>query len=475
MPFHPPGGFKFCHRPNEGKADLFLVAKPCKKNAIIYRRLQRCTLQLAILQGRNQHDMRISMGTAVLILIILLLDTYIFQAIKMVSRTSAPVWRYAIYGIYWFITAATVGLVLSLPFLGANPSGGWWTTHLLASLIGIVIAKMLALLFLLTDDLRRVVQWLVAQFWSRNSGVPHPGEGMEAEAISRSVFLSWLGLAAGGALFGALVYGFRNKYNYQVRRVKLHFGQLPQSFAGFKIVQISDIHSGSLLNPEAVKRGVDLIIAQQPDLILFTGDLVNDRAEEMEPYIQIFGQLKAPMGVYSILGNHDYGDYYRWPSIEAKKKNLQQLIQIHANMGWQLLMDEGVRLEKHGEEIALLGVQNISGKGRFHSYGNLHQAWQSVKEVPFKILMSHDPSHWESGVLPSYSDIALMLSGHTHGMQFGVEWSGFKWSPVQWMYRQWAGLYEKDGQMLYVNRGFGFIGYPGRVGILPEITVIELA
>ncbi len=241
-----------------------------------------------------------------------------------------------------------------------------------------------------------------------------------------------------------------------------------------KIVHISDIHIGSLQDKNAVEAGINKVLQQKPDLILFTGDLVNNKAAEMEGWTDLFSQFRAPLGVYSILGNHDYGDYVAWPSLEAKQNNLQQLKQIHAGMGWRLLMNEHVVLEKEGQKIALLGIENWGAKGRFPKYGRMQEAYPGTESIPFKILMSHDPSHWDAQVRTIYPDIDLMLSGHTHGMQFGMENPFFKWSPVQWMYKQWAGLYEEGGQKLYVNRGFGFIGYPGRVGILPEITLLEL-
>ncbi len=218
-----------------------------------------------------------------------------------------------------------------------------------------------------------------------------------------------------------------------------------------------------------------MIIKQKPDLILFTGDLVNDRADEMKDYMDVFGRLNAPMGVYSSLGNHDYGDYVAWPSKEAKIENLERLKQVHAHLGWRLLMNEHVLLEKSGQQIAVLGIENWGAKGRFPKYGKMSEAYPGTENIPFKILLSHDPSHWDAEVKVKYPDIDLMLAGHTHGMQFGLENPYFKWSPVQWMYKQWAGLYEEGKQKLYVNRGYGFIGYPGRVGILPEITLIELA
>ena len=241
-------------------------------------------------------------------------------------------------------------------------------------------------------------------------------------------------------------------------------------------MQISDIHSGSFTDIKAVQHGVEMIIKEEVDLILFTGDLVNNMSSEMEPYIHLFSKLNAPLGVYSVLGNHDYGDYIRWPQDGLSKEgNLEKLKNIHANMGWRLLLNEHVVLKKEGDEIALLGIENWGSKARFTKYGKMDLAYVGTEKYPFKILMSHDPSHWEAQVLPEYPAVDLMLSGHTHGMQFGVDLPGFKWSPVQYMYKQWSGLYKSGKQQLYVNPGFGFIGYPGRVGILPEITILELS
>lgn len=312
--------------------------------------------------------------------------------------------------------------------------------------------------------------WLIGKLYSN----PSVEISQTAEGITRSQFLSWFGLVAGGTLFGTLIYGFSNKYNYQVKRLKLAYANLPQAFKGLKIIHISDIHSGSFTDKTAVEKGISKVISENPDLILFTGDLVNDRASEMESYMDSFNQLKAPLGVFSTLGNHDYGDYVSWDSTEAKVTNLNKLKQVHAALGWKLLINEHVVLKKGGDEIALLGIENWSSKGRFPKYGKMDLAYPGSENYPFKILMSHDPSHWDAQVRTTYPDIDLMLSGHTHGMQFGIELPGFKWSPVQFMYKQWAGLYEEGKQKLYVNRGFGFIGYPGRVGILPEITVIQL-
>jgi predicted MPP superfamily phosphohydrolase len=298
---------------------------------------------------------------------------------------------------------------------------------------------------------------------------------MNNEGISRSVFLSWLGLAAGAILFGSFIYGYTNKYNYRVKKVKLSFANLPESFVGLKIVHFSDVHSGSFMNKKAVIDGVEKIIAENADLIIFSGDLVNDRASEMKDYMHVFSKVKAPLGVYSTLGNHDYGDYVAWPhNGVTKAQNLINLATVHKDLGWRLLINEHVRLEKNGEEIALIGIENWSNKARFPKHGDMKKACAGTEKYPFKILISHDPSHWDAQVLTDYRDVDLTLSGHTHGMQFGVEIPGFKWSPVQYVYKKWSGLYEEGKQKLYVNPGFGFIGYPGRVGILPEITVIEL-
>jgi predicted MPP superfamily phosphohydrolase len=271
-----------------------------------------------------------------------------------------------------------------------------------------------------------------------------------------------------------LIYGFSNKYNYQVKHIPLTYNNLPAAFKGLKIAQISDVHAGSFDNKKAVERGVQKILDLKPDLILFTGDLINDRATEMYGYEEVFAKLKAPLGVFSTLGNHDYGDYVKWPTEEARNQNIEDLKKIQAGMGWRLLMNEHVVLEKDGQEIALIGIENWSAKARFPKHGKMWEAYPGAEKYPFKILMSHDPSHWDAEVRSKYGDIDLTLAGHTHGMQFGIEIPGFRWSPVKYVYDEWAGLYESGKQKLYVNRGFGFIGYPGRVGILPEITLIEL-
>jgi predicted MPP superfamily phosphohydrolase len=405
----------------------------------------------------------------IVIVLFLLLDLYIFQALKTISQGASAKGRSLLFGSYWAISILIVAIFALLPFLG-NPEYRRLRTYIFATVLGLFFAKLLACVFFLLDDIRRLIQWASGKLFFPNT----EGDTIAGDGITRSIFLSWLGLGFGGALFSTLVYGYSNKYNYKVRKIPLAFDNLPPAFKGLKIIQLSDIHSGSLSNVQAVAHGIDRVLAEKPDLILFTGDLVNDVATEVDPFIEIFSRLKAPMGVFSTLGNHDYGDYIWWETPEKKKANLQRLQQLQADMGWRLLMNEHVILEKDGQQIALIGVENWSAKPRFPKHGRLDEAYAGTEKYPFKILMSHDPSHWDAQVRTQYPDIDLALAGHTHGMQFGVEIPGIKWSPVQYVYKEWAGLYEAGRQKLYVNRGFGFIGYPGRVGILPEITIIEL-
>ncbi len=406
----------------------------------------------------------------IMALLMLLVDLYVFQIVKMLCLGSSPRLKSIIMTGYWTVSIAAIIFFLFLPFLNTERWPKNLRNYVFATIIGFFFAKLLASVFFLVDDLRRALQWAVGKIFFRNT----EGENQVKDGISRSVFLSWLGIGIGGTLITSLVHGFSNKYNYHIRRIPLTFPNLPQSFRGLKIVQVSDIHSGSFDNRKAVEKGVQMILDLRPDLILFTGDLVNDRTSEMEGYEDLFSRLQAPMGVFSTLGNHDYGDYVRWPDQASREQNIEDLKKLQARMGWRLLMNEHVVLERQGQEIALIGIENWSAKARFPKYGKMWEAYPGTEKYPFKILMSHDPSHWDAEVRPKYGDIDLTLAGHTHGMQFGIEVPGFKWSPVKYVYDQWAGLYEAGNQKLYVNRGYGFIGYPGRVGIMPEITLIEL-
>ena len=411
-------------------------------------------------------------GAWIFLIFIILLDLYVYQAFKAVTAQSSVRTTRWVFIIYWFISFVSVGCMLTILFTNYESWHKLLRTYLFATIIGLFIAKFLSGIFFLLDDLRRGIQYL-ASFW-----IPALKSSAVQGGVSRSVFISWLGLATGGGLFSSLLYGFGNKYRYTLKNIPLQFSNLPPVFKGFKIIHISDIHSGSFTDKKAVQKGIDLINQQNADMILFTGDLVNYQASEMEPYIDMFKSLKANHGVYAVLGNHDYGFPNKEKSNDIKSlhlRNADAVASMHEKLGWKLLRNGHVLIEKENESIAVLGVENISAKVGFPSYGNLKTAYAGVADIPFKILMTHDPSHWEAEVTSAFNDINLTLSGHTHGMQFGVELPGFRWSPVKYVYKQWAGLYQHDNQQLYVNRGFGFIGYPGRVGILPEITVIELS
>ncbi len=408
----------------------------------------------------------------IIIIVMFVIDFYVFTSIRSMFVHGSKT-RVAYTIVYWSLSAIAIGGMLLLPYLHAEGQNKLLRSTVTVLVFAFFMGKLLAAFFFCMDDVRRIVQWVAGRLFTNNNEISEIA-GEKENQISRSSFLTWMGIISGGGLFTSFIYGLTNKYNYQVRNIEMPFASLPEAFRGLKIVQISDIHTGSFNDLNAVNKGIDKVLEQKPDLILFTGDLVNNKSDEVGEYQKIFSRLQAPMGVFSILGNHDYGDYAKWDSAAAKQQNLEKLKQIHTDMGWRLLLDEHLPLQKEGVSIGLIGVQNISGKGGFHSYGNLSEAMKGAERYPFKILMSHDPSHWDAEVVPKYTNIDLTLSGHTHGMQFGVEIPGFRWSPVQYVYKHWAGLYEQAHQKLYVNRGFGFIGYPGRVGILPEITVIKL-
>lgn len=403
------------------------------------------------------------------------IDFYLYRVMEFLTRNQAPAARNR-WRIVHIALSLTFLLSLILVFIvnttqPFDPSRRW-TIVTLSLIQGLYISKLAAVVFFAIDDLRRLLLKVKERLLKQNEK-SHKRYPEELNAIPRSAFLSWMGTAARFTLFGSLLYGFGNKYNYQVKKIRLPFASLPTAFDQFRILQISDIHAGSFDDKEAVRRGVALVMNEKPDVIVFTGDLVNNRASEMEDYIEIFAGLAAPHGVFSIFGNHDYGDYITWGSDEEKKQNMNRLKEIHQQLGWRLLLNEHVSLTIGDSSVALLGIENW-GAGNFSKYGNMADAYKGSEHYPFKILLSHDPSHWNAEVCSQYPDIDLTLSGHTHGLQFGVETSYFKWSPAQWFYKQWAGLYKENKQFLYVNRGFGFIGYQGRVGIMPEISVLTL-
>ncbi|RKE99066.1 metallophosphoesterase [Ichthyenterobacterium magnum] len=391
------------------------------------------------------------------------IDFYAFQAFKTVTKNS---WLHI---AYWLVTALVIGNFV-YHYYGFNRSDGFSHSHAFAFgfFIAVLVPKMLLLIVMLGEDVFRVPQAIYRYFT----------EGDNARGnyfASRRKFISQVALGLAAIPFSAILYGiYKGKYNFKVLKYTLHFEDLPEAFDGFKLTQISDVHSGSFDNVEKVAYAIDLINEQQSDVIFFTGDMVNNKAEEMLPYVDIFSKLKAKEGKYSVLGNHDYGDYIKWDSTELKAQNLNDLKSIQKKIGFDLLLNENRFIEKQGERIAVVGVENW-GKGGFKKAGDLKKASSKVNEDDFKILLSHDPSHWEAEVVGDNYHYHLTLSGHTHGMQFGIEIPGwFKWSPVKWRYKQWAGIYEKLGQYINVNRGFGYLAFPGRVGIWPEITVITL-
>jgi hypothetical protein len=333
------------------------------------------------------------------------------------------------------------------------------------------VVKLTFLPFVLIDDIRRVIIHL-----KKPGAVSTVPNGSTKEKIPRSEFLMRAGLITGVVPLAAIGVGISSgAYDYRVRYQTLNLPNLPKAFDGMTIGQISDIHSGSFYNKRAVLGGVEMLLGQKPDVIFFTGDLVNRRTDEIYGYQDIFSKVKAPLGVFSTLGNHDYGDYYNdWASGAAKRKNLQDLIITHKNMGWDLLLNENRRIKVNGEEIGILGCENWGELSRFPKYGRMEPTVKNTDDLPVKLLLSHDPSHWQAEVVPKYPQVDVMFSGHTHGMQFGVRTENFQWSPVEYIYKEWAGLYQQGMQQLYVNVGYGFLGFPGRIGILPEITIFTL-
>lgn len=410
----------------------------------------------------------------VIILFLFLIDLYVFQAVRMVSRNLAPSTQRFIEYAFWIFFASVGAVVVLTWFTDFYAWNNVVRTYLIAVIIGVYISKVVVVLFLLIDDFFRLCRWVYSWVGIWLSSAPI-GEAAEQVAISRQGFLSRLGLVMAAVPFFTLLYGMMgNVYRFKVRQVRIPFPNLPAGFDGVRIAQFSDFHIGSFLDTEKVKVAVDMIMAQKADMILFTGDLVNDHASETETYLKELASLKAPLGVFSVLGNHDYGDYVQWDTPEQKVQNLNRLKEVQHLSGWDLLNNEHRVIARNGDTINLVGIENWSNFGRFPKYGDMQKATAGMPDSSFNLLMSHDPSHWRAQVLPTYKKIDLMLSGHTHGMQFGIDIPSWRWSPVKYFYPEWADLYAEGAQKLYVNRGLGFIGYPGRVGILPEITVFTL-
>lgn len=397
------------------------------------------------------------------------IDLYAFQSVRHLCKGMQPAQIRNIYWIYWSVSAFCFGLIITGNIFDWHAWNKGFRTYSFAFVFIVFFSKVFLDTFLLIDDIVRIIRWIVLKV---NPSSPATAS---AYSISRSDFLVKLGIVVGAIPFFSMIYGMMNgAYNYRKRNVNLTLPGLPSSFNGFRIVQISDLHTGSFTRMEPVKEAIKIINDQNPDVVFFTGDLVNDKHEEALPFLEMLREIKAKHGVFSIFGNHDYGDYYRWESKEAKAENLEKLKDVHKELGWDLLLDEHRHIEKNGERISVIGVQNWSSRMGFQRYGSIEKATKGIEYSAVNILLSHDPSHWHAQITKDYKKIDLTLSGHTHGMQFGVEIPGFKWSPVQYIYKEWADLYKYENQFLYVNRGLGFLAYPGRVGILPEITVIDL-
>lgn len=374
--------------------------------------------------------------------------------------------------IYWLYTVTSIGVMFYLAsfFVDRVPTPKMVRVYVVGSIFVVLISKLIGCLFVILHDIKSLFVFIYKKIFP-------PVETINGNKISRRHFLKKSGTVAAAIPFGTMLFGMlKSAFDYTVRKEKLNIPNLPSSFKGLKIVQISDIHLGSYVSDEPIKKIVQLIDEQKPDVVFFTGDLVNDITEEALPFVDTLKNITAPMGVFSILGNHDYGDYfYQKDDLEGKRHNLKLMQEVHSNLGWRLLRNENHILEKNGDRLAILGVENWGSAMRFPKLGDINLAKKDTLDSDVKLLLSHDPSHWDAIILPEHKDIAATFSGHTHGMQFGVEIPGFKWSPSKYLYEQWAGLYESNKQLLYVNRGLGFIGYPGRVGILPEISVFELA
>ena len=381
---------------------------------------------------------------------------YVFQAVKEVS--------YQNFKIFYLVSSfLIIGNFFYQIFSRGFDSSSSFFSYSLGLFLSLFCFQLVVISVLIVEDFFRLISFISSSLNKSENIIPN-----------RRKFVSQIALISGAIPFVGLIFGMiYGKYNYRVFKYEMDFDDLPKSFDGFKITHISDIHSGSLDNIEKVKYGIDLINQQKSDVILFTGDLVNNKSNELEKWKDIFKLMEAPLGKFSILGNHDYGDYYDWKSKDEKINDFKKFIDYQENMGFKLLMNESIYLEKNEEKIAILGSENW-GRG-FKKEGDLDKMISKINKDDFKILMTHDPSHWEEKVLNHKSRFQLTLSGHTHGMQFGIEIPGLiKWSPVKWRYKQWAGIYKKDKKILNVNRGFGYLAYPGRLGIYPEISVITL-
>ncbi|MBT3174627.1 MAG: metallophosphoesterase [Lentimicrobiaceae bacterium] len=411
-------------------------------------------------------------------LVLVLADFYLWSSLKKQVFNYRNWLRVVIIAVYWFplllLLVIMVGSLIK-PVLLWNDA---IRTYMVGTVMIFYTAKLIPILFLILADVIRGIQKLI-YLSNREKRKEIIISGYDNNEITRNKFLQYTGFVTGGLILGTMFTGMLKwAYEFKIHKEKITFKSLPKKFNNLKIVQISDLHLGSWASKKPLQRAVDIINELEPDLIFFTGDLVNYATKEAYGFEQVLSQLKAKLGIYAVLGNHDYGDYVAWPSKQAKKDNMIDLFKFYKSLGWNLLNNENQILDSTDGSIAIVGVENWGASNRFPKYGDLDKAFKGAEDADVKILLSHDPSHWEKVVIPGNYNIDLSLSGHTHGFQFGIETKEMKWSPAKYMYKQWAGLYEDDeklGRYIYVNRGLGSIGYPGRIGILPEITLIELA
>lgn len=405
------------------------------------------------------------------IILLILIDIYIYTSVFRTTKKFAPFYRKAVRIGIWLLSALAISAVIWYDFTDPYYHAMSFRQWVITTVVIVYSSKLLTILVIVIDDIqiniRRLIRWVRMRRTKKIPGKP----------ITRSEFFDKTALAAGVVPFASMVTGILSgATNYRVISRTVYLPNLPRAFDGIRIGQISDIHAGTFFNKTAVKGGVEMLMKEKADVIFFTGDLVNYQTDEVDDYVSIFDKLRAPLGVFSSTGNHDYGNYRSWPSEKAKRQNFEDLLRVHRLMGYDLLMNEHRFLEVGGDRIAILGVENW-GMGpplRFPKYGKLAEAYRGTEEAAVRILLSHDPSHWDAQIRPEFPDIDLTFAGHTHGFQMGIEVGKFRWSPSQYVYKQWADLYQSGAQYLYVNRGFGCIGYPGRIGMPPELTVIEL-
>jgi predicted MPP superfamily phosphohydrolase len=404
-------------------------------------------------------------------LLYIALDLYVFQAIRLVSQNLSPALKKTIFICFWGFSLIIIGSFYTYNLGIASP----WSRVAKSAFLSIqtfnFIPKLFIVIFLLLDDIQRSLRWIATKV----SWIFNRPEAIEQIDIPRSEFLIKSGIILATLPLVTISYGItKGVHDYKIRRVKLPLKNLPSAFHGLRIAQISDIHAGSFYSKTAVLGGVEMLLKEKPDMVFFTGDLVNNTANEIHGYFDVFSKVKAPLGVYSTLGNHDYGEYVAWSGREAKAQNLKDMREAHRLMGWQLLDNTNRLITQSGDQLAIVGVENWGAGSNWPKYGKLNEALKGTSDAAVKLLLSHDPSHWDAQVRPMFPEVDVTFSGHTHGFQFGIEIGDFKWSPSQYIYKQWAGLYQQKDQYLYVNRGYGFLGFPGRVGMPPEITLFEL-